>query len=60
MEFRLVFSKEEILALDHYFTNRAGWIGHEDPADEAAHALANIISEIAEEIKKEDANDSNR
>ena len=56
----MVFSRAEILALDHYFTHRAGWIGHDDPADEAAHALANLVSEIAEEIKKEDANDSSR
>jgi len=60
MEYRLIFSRGEILALDHYFTNRAGWIGHEDPADEAAHALANLVSEIAEEIKKEDANNRDR
>jgi hypothetical protein len=60
MEYRLIFSREEILALDHYFTNRAGWIGHDDPADEAAHALADLVSEIAKEITQADANDSNR
>jgi len=60
MEHGLVFSSEEILALDHYFMHRAGWIGHEDPADEAAHGLANLVSEIAEEIRKKDANDSPR
>lgn len=60
MEHCLVFSDREILSLDHYFTRRAGWIGHEDPAGEAAHALADVISEIAKEIKQADANDSSR
>jgi len=56
----MVFSREEILALDHYFTNRVGFIGHEDAADEAAHALANLTSEIAKEIREGNENDSNR
>ena len=60
MEHGLVFTSEEILALDHYFTRRAGWIGHDDPADEAAHALANLVSEIAEEIKQNNEDDSDK
>jgi hypothetical protein len=60
MEYRLIFSREEILALDHYFTNRVGFIGHEDAADKAAHALADLVSEIAKEITQADADHSNR
>jgi hypothetical protein len=50
MEHSLVFTSEEILALNDYFLHRAGYIGHDGPADEAAHALANLVSEIVEEI----------
>lgn len=60
MEYRMVLSENEILALDHYFTHRAGWIGHEDEADLAAHSLADVIAVKAAEIRKEDENDSNR
>ena len=55
----MVLSENEILALDHYFTHRVGYIGHEDEADLAAHSLANVISEKAEEIRQSE-NDSNR
>lgn len=56
----MVFSKEEILALDHYFTHRVGWIGHEDAADLAAHELAQVLAVKAEEIRKADADNRDR
>jgi hypothetical protein len=60
-KFKLVLSVEEVLALDHYFTWRVGWIGHEDPADLAANTLADLIAQRAKEIREEDAeNDSHR
>ena len=58
-EFRIVLNGNEILHLDEYFTRRVGYIGYEHPADLAAHMLANIISDKAEELRKS-ANDSNR
>jgi hypothetical protein len=57
-KFKLVLSADEVLALDHYFTWRVGWIGHEDPADLAANLLADLISQRAKEIRDGNENDS--
>lgn len=57
--FRIVLSREEVLALDQYFTWRVGYIGHEDPADQTAHKLADLIAAKAKELQTS-ANDSNR
>jgi len=58
-EFRIVLNGNEILHLDEYFTRHVGYIGYEHPADLAAHMLANIISDKAEELRKS-ADNSNR
>jgi hypothetical protein len=55
-KFRITLSRDEVLALDHYFTWRVGWIGHEEPADLVANQFADIISGMAKEIQKEDEN----
>jgi hypothetical protein len=57
--FRIILSREEVLALDQYFTWRAGYIGHEDAADLTAHKLADLIAAKAKELKAS-ANDSVR
>lgn len=53
-KFKLVLSADEVLALDHYFTWRVGWIGHEDPSDLAANQLADLLAQRAKEIREEE------
>lgn len=59
MPFRLVINSDEVLALDEYFTKRVGYIGHEDDADHAAHALANVITSLADRIREGKVQDTN-
>jgi len=51
MEYTLRLSSEEILALDHYFMRKQGFVGHEDTADRAMHALMDIVGRQADEIR---------
>lgn len=51
MEFNLILTVDDILALDEYFTHRVGYIGHDGTSDLAAHQLANEISRVADELR---------
>ena len=51
MEYTLRLSSEEILALDHYFMRKQGFVGHEDSSDDAMHNLMDNIGRQADEIR---------
>ena len=42
---------EEVLALDDYFSNKIGYIGHADSADEAMHKFVKLVGHRADDIR---------
>jgi hypothetical protein len=51
MSYTIRLSSEEILALDHYFTRKLGYVGHDGTADEIMHTLVDTVGRQADEIR---------